>query len=492
MHDVMEIKQLYEKYGSIRRVARNMKISRNTVSKYLMRSKEFRRGKIHKIIHRNSANYLRISDITTMRIDELLEDNSSKPVKLRFTAKKIWHIIVSEGYDISYTSVKRIVRRWKSRYTSIHDVYIEQVPKIGKRAEFDWGYTPLVINGIRRNYPTAFMVLNKSLYRYARIFERETNLELVSSHVDFFNEIGGVPADLFYDNLKIVVDDAKTKKINERFLGFASFYGFTPIPCNPVSPNEKGTDEETVGFVRNWCFSERNKFDSLKQANLYLKDRLHRINSGHVYKRELSPIDGLIEEREQLKALPAAVYNNYTIEKRMISKYSMVMFERNYYSLPESCKARSVLLKVYEDKIKMVDSQSVIAVHKRQYCKGGYSIQITHYLSTLKRKPGALAGSRAFMTLSEMLITLYNKYYTGNTRDFIDILFLLKKYKEDRITGAMEKLFGYGIIPTYETLKNILEQKPDPQYEEFEYPSFEIKTGDLGVYDSLIEGVCHG
>ena len=239
MYDVMEIKQLYEKYGSIRRVARNMKISRNTVTKYLIRSDEFRKGDIDKIIHRNSANYLRISDIITMRIDKLLEDNSSKPVKLRFTAKKIWHIVVSEGYDISYTSVKRIVRRWKNRNTLICDVYIEQVPKIGKRAEFDWGYTPLIINGVKRNYPTAFMVLNKSLYRYARVFERETNLELVSSHVDFFNEIGGVPTDLFYDNLKIVVDDAKTKKINERFLGFASFYGFTPIPCNRFSKRKR-------------------------------------------------------------------------------------------------------------------------------------------------------------------------------------------------------------------------------------------------------------
>jgi len=140
----------------------------------------------------------------------------------------------------------------------------------------------------------------------------------------------------------------------------------------------------------------------------------------------------------------------------------------------------------------MVDSQSVIAVHKRQYCRGGYSIQIEHYLFTLKRKPGALEDSRAFLTLSEMLRTLYNKYYSRNVRDFIDILFLLKKYKEKEIVKAIDKLFGYGIIPTYETLKNILEQNPDPQYEEFEYPSFKIKTGDPAVYDSLIGGACHG
>ncbi len=97
------------------------------------------------------------------------------------------------------------------------------------------------------------------------------------------------------------------------------------------------------------------------------------------------------------------------------------------------------------------------------------------------------------MTLSEMLITLYDNYYSRNVRDFIEILYLLKGYEQNKITMAIEELFGNGIIPTYETLKNILEQKPDPQYEEFEYPSsFQIKTCDPGVYDSLIGGVCHG
>ncbi len=96
------------------------------------------------------------------------------------------------------------------------------------------------------------------------------------------------------------------------------------------------------------------------------------------------------------------------------------------------------------------------------------------------------------MVLSETLRTLYDKYYSRNVRDFIEILYLLKGYEQNKITMAIEELFGNGIIPTYETLKNILEQKPDPQYEEFEYPSFEIKTGDPAVYDSLIGGVCHG
>ena len=488
MYDVKEIQRLYEEYGSMRKVAREMKISRNTVSKYLKRLKEFRSGKKSKVIYKERANYKKIPQTTIKRIHELLNENKSKSVKLRYTAKKIWQMVISEGHNLSYTSTKRIVKKWKEKHTLIHDVYIEQVPKIGKRAEFDWGYTPLTINGVKKIYPTAFMVLNESLYRYAHVFENETNLEVVQSHVDFFNEIGGVPESIFYDNLKVVVDDPKTKKINERFLEFASFYGFTPIACNPSSPNEKGTDEESVGFVRNWCFSERNEFDSLEQANEYLKGKVHEINSGHVYKRELPPIEGLKLEKAHLKALPTATYNNYIVEKRMISKYSTVMFERNHYSVPESCKARSVLLKVYPDKIEMVDSQEVISTHKRIHSKGQYSIEITHYLSTLKRKPGALRNSRAFQTLSTKLRTMYDKYYTKNTREFIEMLFLLKKYEEEKITKAIDELFSYGIIPTYDTLKNVLEQKPTPKDEEFEYESLKIEIGEPSVYDSLVKG----
>ncbi|MGE4547270.1 MAG: hypothetical protein AB7E28_05800 [Desulfurella sp.] len=78
--------------------------------------------------------------------------------------------------------------------------------------------------------------------------ERESQLEVIQAHIDFFNEIGGVPKTIFYDNLKTVVDKPG-KIINENFLKFASFFNFTPNACNPYSPNEKGPDEETVGML---------------------------------------------------------------------------------------------------------------------------------------------------------------------------------------------------------------------------------------------------
>ncbi len=269
MYDVEKILELYDQSGSIRFVAKQMDISRNTVSKYLKRVEQYRLKEKTSIIYR-SPSHRKISSETVERVHALLEENKVKPVKLRFTAKKIFSILIREGYKISYTSVKRIVHEWKMKNTSLNEVFIMQVPSIGKRAEFDWGYVPLKIKGVLKSYLVIFMVLNNSLYHYAWVFEKETLLEVIEGHIQFFRQIGGVPKTIFYDNLKVVVDDSKEKRINEHFLQFSSFFNFTPVPCNPSSPNEKGTDEETVGFVRNYCFCQHRKF-LIKNAAINIK-----------------------------------------------------------------------------------------------------------------------------------------------------------------------------------------------------------------------------
>jgi len=484
MHDVEKILELYNQSGSIRFVAKQMHISRNTVSKYLKRVEEYRNEKRPSIISK-SPSYRKISTEIVGRVEALLEENKHKPAKLRLTAKRIFVTLNHEGHKISYTSVKRIVHEWKMRNTNLNEVFIMQVPVSGKRAEFDWGYIPLKIKGVLKSYPAIFMVLNKSLYRYSWIFERETLLEVIQGHIEFFKKIGGIPKTIFYDNLKVVVDDPKSKEINEHFLQFSSFFNFTPIPCNPASPNEKGTDEETVGFVRNYCFSERNEFDSIDQANEFLSAKLEEINSGNVSKREFPPIEGLSQEKDYLTPLPAAEYNNYMIEKRMVSKYSMISFEGNYYSVPEAHQSKGITLKIYPQRIEMVDSDKVIAEHRRLSSKGEYSIDITHYLTTLKRKPGALANSRAFTNLIEQLRTIFNDYYTKDVVKFVEMLELLKDYTQEDIARSMNKLLGYGVIPTYETVKNMLEQK-EIKYEAFEYPCIKVELGDPQIYNNLV------
>jgi len=449
VYEVKKIQRLHEEYGSIREVARLTGISRNTVRKYLRRIEALKSGKAEEVVKRKPVSFKRrtIETRTVARIEELLEFNKSKPKKLRFTAKKIWQVVVKEGHKISYTSVKRIVRK-------------------GRRAEFDWGTVELIIGGEKGKYSAAFMVLNHSLYRFSRVFERESAQEVMQAHMDFFEEIGGVPQEIFYDNMKVVKD---RKSLNKNFVKFATFYGFTPKLCNPYSPQEKGTDEESVGFVRNWVFSERNEFDSLEEANEYLKEQLAELNASPVHGRELVPVKALKEEK--LKALPVASYNNYRLEERIISRYSLIMLDGNYYSVPEEYPG--------------LKEGKTVASHKRLRGKGKYAIEITHYLNTLRKKPGALAGSRAFQALNNTLRILFDKHYTTRPREFVQLLELLKDYDEKTFCEKLEELFENGIIPTVDIMRNLLQQKPI-QYEPFDYPlKIQIDHGDPSEFDKL-------
>ncbi|MGC8638185.1 MAG: IS21-like element ISKol1 family transposase, partial [Athalassotoga sp.] len=96
MYDVEKILELYDQSGSIRFVARQMHISRNTVSKYLKRVEQYRLKEKPSIIYRKPA-HRKISPETVERVHALLEENKVKPVKLRFTAKKIFSILIREG-----------------------------------------------------------------------------------------------------------------------------------------------------------------------------------------------------------------------------------------------------------------------------------------------------------------------------------------------------------------------------------------------------------
>jgi len=489
MYDVAEILKYYNEYGSIREVQRRTRISRNTIAKYLARVEENKKDQSLEIIRSKQRTMFKRTNELISLVNTLLEENKSKHVKLRYTAKKVWNIVVSQGYNVSYTTVKRVVKQWVRQKGPKKEIYIEQIAKPGIRAEFDWGYTPLIINGKEQLYPTVFMVLNKSLYRYAKVFERESQLEVIQAHIDFFNEIGGVPKTIFYDNLKTVVDKPG-KIINENFLKFASFFNFTPNACNPYSPNEKGTDEETVGMVRNSCFSEKNDFDSLDDANKYLKDKLCEINSMHVYKRELTPRDGLINEQDFLNPLPCSSYNNYYLAVRNVNKYSMVSFETNFYSVPETFTESKVMLKVYPDKIELVGfDDNIVATHTRLFSRNNYSLDILHYLQTIRQKPRALANSRALQTIGGTLKALFEDYYTTNPKDFIDILSLIKSYDEEHLANSIKALMQNGVIPTQETIQNLLEQKETKETESFYYPGISIEIGEPSVYDKLLSEV---
>jgi transposase len=133
MYDVAEILKYYNEYGSIREVQRHTRISRNTIAKYLARVEENKKDQSLEIIRSKQRTMSKRTNELISLVNTLLEENKSKHVKLRYTAKKVWNIVVSQGYNVSYTTVKRVFKQWVRQKGPKKEIYIEQIAKPGIR-----------------------------------------------------------------------------------------------------------------------------------------------------------------------------------------------------------------------------------------------------------------------------------------------------------------------------------------------------------------------
>jgi len=488
MSDIKQIIELYKLYGSIRKVAKELNISRNTVKKYVERVQSVNKG-IEKEIIPEDRQIRRKCTVVTLEIKEkihsILEENHDLPVKQRWNGKKIWHHLVQSGNPISYCTVKRVMKQWRKEHGH-REVYILQDTGPGFRAEFDFGKTDLCIDGQWGKYPMVIMVLNNSLYRFSHLYLRESLLEIIAAHIEFFNKIGGVPKTIFYDNMRAIIDP-KTKEWNPRFLAFALHYGFEPHACNVRSPQEKGTDEESVGYIRRTVFSERTTFTSLDEANQYLEKQLAEINARSVYRRKVTPCEGLENERDTLGHLPTLEFSNYTTRTAHISNYSLVSFESNYYSVPDEFRGEYLTLKIYPDHLEMLNEDKVVASHLRYFVKGEYFFDISHYLKTFRRKPGALPQAKAFHQLHKDIQRIYQQYYLNKPKEFLPILNLIRESSMDGLIYAIQMLEEHQMVPTYETLKCVIMQQPYQMVEPLSLLC-EVIVGEpnLSVYDNLM------
>jgi len=490
MVDIRRIVDLYDLYKSYRRVARELKISRNTVKKYVLKVKDVQDGLADEILPKNREiiQPLRVfSEPVRKKIYEHLESNLKRPKKQRITAKRIWELLIEDGHKISYSSVKNEVARWK-RINAPREVFILQEPRVGQRAEFDWGEVTLSIGGTWQKLYLAVFVLPFSLYRFARLYHRSTHLEVVQAHIDFFHEICSVPEAIFYDRMATVYDSRKGQ-FNDKFLELSIHFGFHPCVCNPASPNEKGTDEESVGYVRRATFSERSRFESLEEATDWLKMRLGEINTHPVYRRSNVPIQGLDQERVLMHPLPTLEYENYELKRATISRYSLIKYDGNYYSIPDTYRPRYITLKILVDQIDFLDGNAVIASHRRITGKQKYSLDITHYIKTFHRKPGALANSKVLAQADELIQNMFNCYYRDDPKKFLPILDLMRETSPEAFSSTLAILNKQNIHPTCDSIRFFLHQTDVAMGEPFAFKGgFEVSEPDLAVFDHFMEG----
>ena len=490
MATVEEIRRYYDEYGSISRVSRELKISRNTVRKILNRIQDVQNGFQKEILSENQ-NQPRHNRVITEELSDFvqkkLEDNKKKPKKQRLSAIDIHRLAQAGGHQVGYSSVKNIVNEWKESHIT-RDLYVLQDPPEGYRAEFDWGFVDLFINDSPRKISMAIFSLVFSQYRFGRLYPSQTTSDVIQGHVDFFHEIAAVPQTVVYDNATTIYD-RRTGRYNPTFLSCAVHYGFEPKVCNCGSPQEKGSCEKSVSVVRRAAFSENLHFKSLEAANLHLAQCLVGLNQQKVFRRTKIPVQLLEDERPYLLTLPVMEFSNYELRQVSINGYGLIQFQKNFYSVPEQHCSKKIFLKIYADKIEMLDNDTVIANHTRLFGIFQYSLQIPHFIGVLERKPGSIPHSKLLRSQNKTIQDLFDIYYAQKPKDFLPVLRLFKEFSPEMVCVAVESCIKRDLPPTWEILRMfIVEPKPsEPESEDWKNLEFTIPEPDLKLFDKKLQ-----
>jgi hypothetical protein len=285
---------------SQRQIERDHKIDRKTIRKYINRYNENRNKLIENVDNignsrllmddivaapkydsSNRSKYKLTEDIID-RIKFHLNENTKKRSLGQSKQQKkkidIYEALVEEGYDISYTTVCNTIRNLLSEGA---EAYIRAEYEYGDVCEFDWGEAKLYINDELKIFQMAVFASAKGNYRYSRLFTKQDTACFKESHVHFFDHIGKVYRTVVYDNMKVAVKKfvgPTDKEPTEALLKLSIYYGFRFRFCNVRSGNEKGHVERSVEYVRRKAFAFKDRFNSIEDANEYLKSVCDKLN----------------------------------------------------------------------------------------------------------------------------------------------------------------------------------------------------------------------
>jgi transposase len=161
---------------TIREIARDLKVARNTVRKVL------RSGETSFEYERNIQPRPKLGRWTSA-LDEMLACNAAKPAREQLTLIRIFEELSERGYEGGYDAVRRYARRWSKAHglsTAIAYVPLSFAP--GEAYQFDWSHEVVVLNGATVTVKVAHMRLCHSRMIFIRAYPRETQEMVFDAH----------------------------------------------------------------------------------------------------------------------------------------------------------------------------------------------------------------------------------------------------------------------------------------------------------------------
>jgi len=369
---------------SIKEIARELKLSRNTVRRVL------RSGETAFFYEREVQPLPKLGGWTP-DLDRLLATNAKAAARERLTLIRIFEELRALGYAGGYDAVRRYARRWSREHASATgQAFVPLVFAPGEAYQFDWSHEIVVLNGATVTVKVAHVRLCHSRMMFVRAYPRETQEMVFDAHERAFAFFKGACQRGIYDNMKTAVETifvGKERQYNRRFLQMCSHHLVEPVACTPASGWEKGQVENQVGLVRERFFTPRLRFKSYDDLNAWLIDKCLTWAKAHAHLEQPDRTIWEVFEDERPKLIAY---------RGRFDGFHALRFDNNRYSVNASAVGRPVDIQAYADRIVVRQDGRLVAEHPRKFGRGGIAYDPWHYVPVLARKPGALRNGAPF------------------------------------------------------------------------------------------------
>lgn len=379
---------------SIKAIARDRGVSRNTVRKVL------RSGETAFRYERGAQPLPRLAAFRG-RLEAMLAENEGKGRRERLTLMQLFEALQAEGFGGSYDAVRRFAGRWhRERGSGNSPAFVPLVFAPGEAYQFDWSHEIVVLGGVTTKVKVAHVRLCHSRMPFVRAYPRESQEMVFDAHERAFAFYRGTCTRGIYDNMKTAVDAVfvgKDRRFNRRFLQMCSHYLVEPVACTPAAGWEKGQVENQVGVVRQRLFTPRLRFATYAELNAWLLERCIQEARRRPHPELAGQTVFEVFEAERAVLVPyAGPFDSYRATVAAVSKTCLVRFDHNRYSVPSCVVGRPVEIYAYAEQIVIRQDGVVVARHERRFGRGQTIYDPWHYVPVLSRKPGALRNGAPF------------------------------------------------------------------------------------------------
>lgn len=321
----------------------------------------------------------------------------------------------------------------------------------GEFSQHDFGEVDVrFLNGTRERVHFFASRMKYSRWTEVSLVEDQRVESLVRAMVDDFASIGGIPLLAVFDRPKTIAlrwgRDGVVKEWNPTFASVALDLGLGVELCWPKRPEQKGSVENLVKWVKGSFFKQRRFLDQ--------EDLLRQLQEWHVEVNTQRPsrATGVIpeermkQERPRLRGLKVAPAELALRIPISVGPTAAVVHDTQTYSMPPDSMGIPGTLYLYRDKVRIVAGRFE-AVHQRLFGAPAKSTLPEHR----SQRVAAAAGKRAKRYMQrehlleigiaalEYLTELTHRRPRVWIRDVDRLHELLQQHGKDVLRGAFER-----------------------------------------------------